>query len=233
MKLLIKTLLLTLFSITLIPVFADTCVTTGYQQGTNYFGKTECQKVVMASQLKVNGQMKIDSLTVNGNATINGTAEGRDLNVNGSLIISGKTTLNKVKILGPTQIEGQTTLSNANLQNLTVKGKLNASGSQFADTIVNGSINLHDVIIKGSLTINSSLAVLNGVDVKNILIKNTLSNQSQIVCLEKGSRVQGNIHFETGHGKVYSIGASKILGKVEGGEVIQGACPNQGEMTIQ
>ncbi len=219
-----KTILLVFLSAITSAVFAEGCATTGYQNGENYFGKTLCQKAVL-SQLRVNGQLEIDGVKVNSDATINGTVEGHDLAINGSLMIKGKTTLNKVKIKDSTTIDGQTTLSDANLQNLTVNGKLNASGSQFANTTVNGSVNLRDVVIHGSLTASSKRIVLNGVDVKSIQIKKSLSNDSQTVCLEKASRVQGDIHFDVGNGKVYTIGASTILGKVIGGQVIQGECP--------
>lgn len=213
-------------------VFADSCATTGYQQGDNYFGKTHCQKVVL-SQLKVNGRLDINSVKVQSDVAINGMVEGHDLLVNGSLTIKGQTTLNKVIVAGSTVIYGQTTLSSADLQNLTVNGKLNASGSKFAETTVNGSINLRDVVIKGSLTASSTLVILNGVDVQSIQIKSSLPNKPQTVCLEKGSNVQGDINFEAGNGKVYSVGASRILGKVTGGQLIQQECPNQGDVTIQ
>lgn len=232
MKLLIKTILITFLSTTTPTVFADGCTTTGYQQGDNYFGKTHCQKAVLP-RLKVNGQLDVDSVKVNGDVIINGVVKGYDLSINGSLIIRGQTTLNKIKIAGSTTIDGRTTLSSVDLQNLTVNGKFNASGSKFSKTTVNGSVNLRDVAIKGSLTASSNLVILNGVDVQNILIKSSLPNKQQTVCLEKGSHVAGDINFEIGNGKVYTIGASKIMGNVRGGQVIQAECPNQGDVTIQ
>jgi hypothetical protein len=232
MKTLIITVLFLLLSATTAEVFANGCTTIGSRQGENYVGKTHCQKAVLA-QLTVNGDLDIDRVKVNGDVAINGLVEGYDFLIKGSLTINGKTTLNTVKAAGSTTIHGQTTLSNTDFQNLTVSGKLNASGSKFADTKVNGSVNLRDVVIKGSLTARTSLAILNGVEVKKITIMRSKPNTPQIICLEKASRVQGDINFEAGNGKVYTIGASKIIGKVMGGNVIQGQCPNQGEVTIQ
>lgn len=232
MHLLLKTMFISLCLTTTTAVLADGCSTSGYQQGDNYFGKTHCQKVVV-TQFKVNGPLEINSVQVNKNAEIKGMIEGHDLAVKGSLLIQGKTTLNTVKIAGSTMIDGQTTLSNADLQNLTINGQLNASGSTFANIIVNGNVNLRDVTIKDHLTASSTLVILNGVHVKAILIKKSLFNKMQTVCLEKATQVQGDIQFELGNGKVYTIGNSNISGKVIGGQVIEGECPNQGNVTIQ
>jgi hypothetical protein len=114
-----------------------------------------------------------------------------------------------------------------------VQGNLNASGSQLAATTVAGSVNLRDVVIKGTLTASTDLVVLNGVDVKNILITKSMPDKSQTVCLEKASHVRGDIKFEAGKGAVYTSGASKILGKVIGGKMIEGACPSQGDVVVQ
>jgi len=228
-----RVMLIALLSTMTATAFADGCTTTGgYQQGDHYFGKTQCQKADL-SQLMVNGQLNINQVKVNNDAIFNGTVEGYDLLIKGSLTINGKTTLNKVKVLGATIIHGQTTLSDANLQNLKVNGKLIASGSQFADTTVNGSVNLRDIVIKGNLTASTDLAVLNGVNVQSIQMTNSQPKKSQTVCLEKASHVQGDIHFEAGNGVVYTSGASKMMGHVTGGKVIEGACPNQSDVMIQ
>src|SRR5436189_5135046 len=118
MRSLIKTILITLLSTTTTIVFADGCTTTGHQQGDNYFGRNQCDKAIISSQLKVNGQLNINGVKVNGDTAINGAVTGQDLWVKGSLIIKGKTTLNKVKVTGSTVLDGQTTLSSADLQNL-------------------------------------------------------------------------------------------------------------------
>jgi len=233
MKIFVKTILIASLSTMITAVFADACTTTGYQNGDNYFGKTDCQKVVL-SQLIVHGQLNINQVQVNNDAIIAGTVEGSNLSVKNSLTINGKTTLNKLKVAGSTTIQGQTRLSDTNLQNLKVRGKLNASGSQFANTTVDGSVNLHDVVVKGTLAVSTDLAILNGVDVQNIrVIKNSLLNKPQTICLEKASHVRGDVNFEAGNGVVYTTGASKIMGKVIGGKVIESACPNQSEVSIQ
>lgn len=212
--------------------FADGCSTSGYQHGDNYFGKTECQKAEL-SQLKVQGQLDMSQVDVNGDTAVNGNVGGHDLSVKGAFTVNGKTTLNKVKVTGLTTINGQTTLSDANLQGLTVKGKLDVSGSRLGNTTVAGNVNLRDVVMRGTLTATSDLVVLNGVEVKGIKITKLLPDKSQTICLEKASHVQGDIHFDSGNGTVYVIGASKIIGKVTGGKVVEGACPSQGEVTVQ
>lgn len=208
------------------------CKTAGYQKGDSYFGKTDCQQTVL-SKLTVNGQVDMNQVSVNSNAVINGPVEGHDLSVKGSLTVNGKTTLNKVSVAGSTTIRGQTTLSNTQLQNVTVQGKLNASGSRLANTTVAGSVNLRDVVLRGTLTASADLVILNGVDAKDILITKSIPDKSQIICLEKASVVHGNIKFEADKGVVYTSGASKIIGKVMGGKVIEGVCPSQGEVVVQ
>ncbi|HSW93441.1 MAG TPA: hypothetical protein VLJ15_03705 [Gammaproteobacteria bacterium] len=232
MKTLFKIIVITSLSTITIAALAEGCKTTGYQKGDRYFGKTDCQQTVL-SQLTVNGRVDMNQVLVNSNAVINGTVEGHDLSVKGSLTVNGNTTLNKVSVAGSTIIRGQTTLSDTKLQSITVQGKLNASGSRLANTTVSGSVNLRDVVIKGTLTASTDLAVLNGVDVKNILITKSVPDKSQTVCLEKASVVHGDIKFESEKGAVYTSGASKIMGKVIGGKVIEGACPSEGEVVVQ
>jgi hypothetical protein len=227
-----KILLASLLSTLTAPIFADSCTTVGHQQGDKYFGNTECQNVTL-SQLTVNGPLKIDRLKVNGDVTINGLVKGYDVWIKNSLTINGQTTLNKVKIAGSTTIHGQTNLSDADLQDLMVSGQLTGSGSKFDNVTVNGGVNLRDVILKGNLTASSKLVILNGVEVKNIKINRSDINESQTICLEKATHVQNDITFESNKGKVYTNGASKIMGKVIGAQVTDGNCPNQSEMTAQ
>lgn len=231
MKKVIKMLFLASFSIVSATAFSDGCRTTGYQNGDNYFGKTECQKAEL-SQLKVQGQLDMSQVHVKGNTTINGKVGGHDLSVKGDLTINGRTTLNKVKVTGLTTINGETTLSDGDLQNLAVKGKLNVSGSRLGDAIVAGNVYLRDVVMKGNLTATSDVVILNGVEVKGIKITKS-SDKSQTLCLEKASHVQGDIRFEAGNGMVYMSGASKIMGEVIGGKISEGVCPNQGEVSVQ
>lgn len=233
MKRITYTVFIGLLSIQTLTAAADTCSTTrGYHRDNNYYGNTYCQKVNLAG-LKVNGQLDIRQVTVDSNATINGGVNGYDLSVKGFLTINGQTKFNKLNVMGVTTIHGQTILSDSKLQHLKVNGQLTASGSQFSDTTVDGSVNLRDVVIKGNLTANTTRVLLNGVHVQNIQIKKTIPNKPQVVCLEKGTHVQGEINFEAGNGKVYMSGASKIIGSVAGGNVIAGLCPNQSEVSIQ
>jgi cytoskeletal protein CcmA (bactofilin family) len=227
-----KILLATLLSVTTLTVFADGCDVQGRQDGTAFYGQTSCNNTILPS-LTVRGQLEAQKMTINGPVDIKGNTSGYDVTINGTLTIRGNTTLNNLTVTKPADVKGNLTVSSAKLDQLTLSGNLNATNTTFSITSVKGAANIQDSKINGLLTLATNLAILNGTTTKDINVVQNQSSKPQVLCLQKATVVQGNISFASNRGMIYSIGASKIEGKVIGAKVVQGACPGQGDFTTQ
>ena len=227
-----KILITTLLSIFTLTALADNCSVEGHNSGNSYFGEITCANVTLPSLL-ARGDLTVQKTTVNGETDVIGEVTGSYLTVNGTLSTHGEVNVNHLTVTGPTGVHGQLGVSSGTLHATTVYGALNATNTSFDDIKVFGRASIQDSKINGNLTLLTKWSVLNGTSVNNITVTKSIFAPTQILCLEKASHVAGNITFESGKGIIYSIGASKIDGKVIGAKVIEAACPHKGQFTIQ
>jgi len=117
-------------------------------------------------------------------------------------------------------------------QNLTVNGNLSASDSTIGAMHVNGLVDLNKTTVSGVSKINGLLraqsstlnqivistekAFLSDSVTKTITVKKTKEFVEQLIELNN-TKVDGDILFESGKGKVVLKGSSGITGKIEGG----------------
>ena len=144
----------------------------------------------------------------------------------------GKETLSSLKSNGLVTLEG-TTIRGV----LDVNGKLEAQEATIGSLDVNGAVNLTNCQVKGKSKINgfvnatkttfydefnaaSQKIVLNDCTASSIVVRNIpWIPGSQVIELNKKSKVEGNITFESGTGKVILSEGSVVSGTVTGGEI--------------
>lgn len=228
----IRILCAALLALTTANVFADNCSVQGHHSGDTYFGDINCTNATL-SALLARGDLTVQTIIVNGQTDVIGEISGVKATINGGFSVHGEANVNQLVVIGDTMVHGQLGVSSGALHATTVYGALNATNTTFSDVKVFGRASIRDSKINGNLTLLTRATILNGTSVQNITVTKSIFAPTQIICLQKASHVSGNITFESGKGTVYSIGASKIDGTVIGGKVIDGQCPNQGEVTAQ
>ncbi|MGC0371707.1 MAG: hypothetical protein DGJ47_000406 [Rickettsiaceae bacterium] len=165
---------------------------------------------------------------VNGSAHLIG-AKFADLTVNGSL--KGKNLEGK-----ELTVNGAAKIIKISADNATFNGKVFVSEGQVnSDLKANGFISAEKLKVGGEIEITGSAKIkdseLNEVFLNskkrnkavfsNTTIKNiTIMDKTKLTLTNK-SVIQGRVYFELAEGKVYLSKDSKIMGKVENGEIIQ------------
>ena len=138
-------------------------------------------------------EMSYASITINGTAKLDNVTVTEKLTINGSLLAT-KSTIHTINANG--KIDLQKTTINGPCK---INGYLNAQNSTLDQIIVSSE----------RITFYDSTT-------KTITIKKTKEHGEQIVELNS-TKVDGNIVFEGGNGKVLSTGNSEITGKIDGG----------------
>jgi len=121
-------------------------------------------------------------------------------------------------------------------EKLVVNGSLSATESKIQEMQVNGMVDLHKVLVNGLSKINGYLnARDSNLDqiiistekitiydsiTKTITVKKPEKPVEQIIELHN-AKVDGNVLFQGGQGKIVSKGNSKVLGKIEGGVLVK------------
>ncbi len=152
-----------------------------------------------------------ENLTVSGSANLKDLKIDKDLVVSGSVTavnmtadnisVSGSASLEKIKVKNNLEVSGSISGSN-----VTVTGKTKVSGGM---TISEGDFSDIEISAKRLKLVNSKA--------HNILLLDSDSKQKLKL---KNSIVSGDVIFESGEGEIYLDNNSKILGKVEGGNII-------------
>lgn len=146
-----------------------------------------------------------------------------DLTINGSGSLRGKS-------YSRLTINGSGTLTNIDVtEKLIVNGSMSASESNFQALAANGSINLYKTTVNGLSEINGRLnaesCIFNRIIVNS---KRTTLSDSQTKTIHvrrpqepvielNNTKVDGDIIFDGGDGKVFLNGNSEITGKIVGG----------------
>ena len=85
------------------------------------------------------------------------------------------------------------------------------------DACVKGAFFSENTDFQKNLEIDADRIILNNTKVQSIRIK--LSGNKQILILDKGTKVSGEIVFESGKGDIFLSNDSSIAGEIAGGEV--------------
>lgn len=144
------------------------------------------------------GQGMVNEVEGNGMVHLHGT------HVTGSTSVNGIVHAQNVQFAS-LQVNGSATLLQTVVREETdIKSKLNASATRFESTV--------DVF--------SPSVRLVGSELKQNLYMHHSGSKEQRVELDNQSRVDGDIIFDDGNGKVILRGKSKVAGQVIGGVII-------------
>jgi len=138
------------------------------------------------------------------NLVINGKAKFDNVSITETLIINGALSATKSKI-GTMLVNGK-----ADLQQTTITGI----------STINGYVHAQDSIFLDRISVRSKRITLSGSTIKAITVKKPSKSEpvEQIIEL-RNTKIDGNILFEGGNGKVLLKGNSKIIGKIDGGVI--------------
>lgn len=146
------------------------------------------------------GNERLEHLKSNGRVTLTGTQVTGPVEVNGSLLAQDAA-------MGPLTANGHVYLENSKVQ-----GPINAIGFFSADKSD----------LQGNLTVKAYKITLRDTTCGPITIQKVMwPFNSQVVELVGKSVCNGDIHFESGQGRVVIRDASNLKGAVHGGELEQ------------
>lgn len=156
------------------------------------------------TNMHVRGMNQINNTEINGYMDITGDVHGDHLKINGSASIVGNWYGKNAVFNASTKITGITNCENCTFNNFaTLTGSINVSNSQFFS----------------SISINATESEFKQTKLQDILVKKPSNNNNQTITLSQNTTVK-NITFENQNGTVVVIGSSKIMGRVEGGRII-------------
>jgi hypothetical protein len=134
---------------------------------------------------------------------------------------NGMVTVKGTRVEGATKINGMLNATDANFSSINVNG----SSTLFQCTVnqdieIKGALKASSTNFEKSLDIFSSTVRFINSNLRGNLQIHRMQSKTQKLYLDNHSKVNGDIIFDNGHGKVYIRSGSKVVGKIIGGEVI-------------
>lgn len=182
-------------------VFADSKADPQAASGPMQFGNAVLSSAEF-KDLHHSGNLQLNNVKVAHSLIVNGKLNAKESIVQ-ELTINGDSKLKEVTLNGPANINGHLEVQDSKFNGpVTIHGHLSAKGSSFKEPIKVRSTNTNFE--------NSTL--------HDITIEKSRAGEKEYVNLE-GTKVEGNIKFESGTGIVRLDDKSSITGKVTGGTV--------------
>ena len=141
----------------------------------------------------------------------------------GTMVINGSTTLDGTSLSGEITVNGSFTASKAVLNSLEVNGQVTLKKcSVSGETVINGGLVATATKFGGEVSIASPKVSFDGCSVASLRVRGGLFlTGRQIVELRGGTHIDGPVVVESGNGEIWVFSGSKVLGSVEGAQVIQ------------
>lgn len=143
----------------------------------------------------------------------------------GNLCISGETWLRDTIVRGESHIgHGARVIETEIYGPFEVQGDLTACEATFYDTVhvTNGMVSANQSCFQENLCAKSEIIILDTTYTQSIYIEPIGPRYNpQIVCIRKGSVVEGDIYFAAGCGKVFIDSTSTFCGTIYGGHIIK------------
>jgi hypothetical protein len=140
------------------------------------------------------------------------------------LHVAGKATLEGTTVLGKTEIAGMLKAKGSSFNNLKVSGKVLIDNSQIkGKTKVSGLLDAINSKFYQLLNISSDKTYLSETYTRDIQISR--GGDTQVLCVQNNTVVDGNIRFISNHGVVVIDQSSKIKGRVTGGYISKNEFP--------
>jgi len=138
-----------------------------------------------------------------------------------SLSVCGALSLDGTHITENLQVKGSLTSKDAQINRLDVSGSVLMRDSVvLKDLNVNGSVQLLNSQVDGTLTASTNVIVLDRSTASTIIVKGAKENQKpQVIRLVNKTKVHGNITFEAGNGQVVLDEDAEVTGQVIGGSL--------------
>lgn len=151
--------------------------------------------------------------------------------INGSFNASHRAISEKLNINGEAKLGVGTQVQDT----ITINGTLHANGTTFqSELVANGSSTLHQCSAQDAAYFSGTVTVTDSqflADLKLRTHKSNFSNcklntmtvqkipyiKKQVIYLQKGSVMKGDVTFESGHGEIVIDDSSQINGTIHGG----------------
>jgi len=146
------------------------------------------------------GASRLDNVSIKGPLTIYGRLDANDLNVQGKVFIYGQTEMNDIHLKDDLMVYGRLTFDKG-----VVEGK----------TKIYGSVRIEDGKLN-DLFVHARRITLNSSSVKNIYME---KEHGKITVVLVKTKVEGDIVFDSGNGRVIVDHDSSISGKVIDGNI--------------
>ncbi len=182
------------------------------------FGNTG-MTAVEVKNLHHSGKLLVKKIKVTDSTLVNGFLEAVDSNFNKDTIVNGNidaksSSFNDLTINGGVKFKDVSTAGKA-----VINGKVELDHSKFDNTLnVNGHLSAKDSNFAKMVTMKSTDAEFENCNLQDITVQKSSTDPVQTIKL-KGTKVSGNITFESGKGVVEQDATSTIEGKVKGGTV--------------
>lgn len=182
-------------------VFADSKEGNHQSMGNMQFGNAVLSSAEF-KDLHHSGNLQLNNVKVAHSLIVNGKLNAKE-SILHELTINGDSKLKDVTLSGPTSINGHLEAQDSKFNGpVTIHGHLSAKGSSFKEPIKVRSTNTNFE--------NSTL--------HDITIEKSRSGEKEYLNLE-GTKIEGNVKFESGTGIVRLDDKSSITGKVTGATV--------------
>jgi len=139
--------------------------------------------------------------------------------IQGPLTIYGRFNADDLKVQGPVTIYGRTALHDINFKDdFTVYGKVDLNNGRIVgETTIYGKACIEECHMN-DLIVYAKKITLTSSTVKNIYMKEK-SRKTTVILV--GSKVEGDIVFDSGKGNVILERGAFVAGKVRGGDIIK------------
>ena len=172
------------------------------------------------SALEVHGRLKFETLFVENSLEVNGSTKGnhlrcKELQTNGSA---------KLTDIQATSIESNGSFEGRNIRvekTLTISGKLEAEHIQVLGTTkVSGSLTVKEGKMNHVQLASTRVTFVHS-SVTSLFVEKLQNKTTQIIELQEGSVVSGDITFASGNGEIHLSGDSVVKGKVIGARIVR------------
>lgn len=183
--------------------------------------------------LNVSGIVVLNKSKITDELNVAGRVDAYDVRM-GSAKISGYFNIKKGAILGEAKVSGSVDAEDVSVGAAKISGSLSIKNSTISGPVkVGGGLDAKKTTFNDIIDVSSNKMVFSDSSTHSITVRKTNSSftlfgwspfdvqKEQVVELRDGTMVNGSITFESGQGKVYVYGNSKITGTVKGGIVIK------------
>jgi len=187
------------------------------------FGELKCGAGIIR-QINHLGSAELNGTKITEQLQVTGNVNAKNIKA-GSIKILGDLSANRMLVKNVFHLIGSVQVNNGKFESeVNITGEGDFANSSFQKGMnITGRLNADSVTLKNELDFKGCRISLNRSKTRDVTIRKEEKCQDgkQLVYLQDGSRIDGDIRFEGGLGQVRSDMSSGITGHVIGGEIIK------------